>query len=78
MEDIIQQLMDNDKLFIISVVFGAIVVMSVVKAFFGMITGLAHERTRREIAAYVAEGSMTPDQAQRILDTKKQNNSGCG
>ena len=25
------------------------------------------EQTRREIAAYVAEGSMTPDDAERIL-----------
>jgi hypothetical protein len=25
------------------------------------------ERTKREIAAYVAEGSITPDQAERII-----------
>ena len=25
------------------------------------------ERTRRELAAYVAEGSMTPDDAERLL-----------
>jgi len=28
----------------------------------------ARERSRREIAAYIAEGSMTPDQGERILD----------
>jgi hypothetical protein len=27
----------------------------------------AEEETRRELAAYVAEGSMTPDEAERIL-----------
>jgi hypothetical protein len=28
---------------------------------------VAEEQTRRELAAYVAEGSMTPDEAERIL-----------
>jgi hypothetical protein len=28
----------------------------------------AREESRREIAAYVAEGSMTPDDAQRIIE----------
>lgn len=27
----------------------------------------ARERTRREIAAYIAEGSMTPDQGERLM-----------
>lgn len=28
------------------------------------------ERTRREIAAYIAEGSMTPEQGERLLAAK--------
>lgn len=28
---------------------------------------VARERTRREIAAYIAEGSMTPEQGERLL-----------
>jgi hypothetical protein len=40
------------------VVFGSIV--SIVK-------NMARERTRREIAAYIAEGSMTPEQGERLL-----------
>jgi len=32
-----------------------------------MVKGTAKERTRREIAAYIAEGSMTPEQGERIL-----------
>ncbi len=30
----------------------------------------AREHTRREIAAYVAEGSITPDDAERLLAAK--------
>lgn len=28
----------------------------------------ARERTRREIAAYIAEGSMTPEQGERLMN----------
>lgn len=38
----------------------------------GAIKSLIHnasfERSRREIAAYIAEGSMTPEQGERILN----------
>ncbi|RMH24166.1 MAG: hypothetical protein D6692_13850 [Planctomycetota bacterium] len=44
-------------------------------AIFGISAGVAHsmyktrqrEQTKREIAAYVAEGSMTPEQGERLL-----------
>ncbi|MBX3360050.1 MAG: hypothetical protein KF912_13240 [Phycisphaeraceae bacterium] len=34
------------------------------------IKSVARERTRREIAAYLAEGSLTAEQAERILKAK--------
>lgn len=39
-----------------------------------ILKSLAHERSRREIAAYIAEGSMTPEQGERLLSSGK---SGC-
>ncbi|RMH23547.1 MAG: hypothetical protein D6693_11325 [Planctomycetota bacterium] len=30
----------------------------------------AYEQSRREIAAYIAEGSMSPEEGERILDKK--------
>ena len=33
----------------------------------GVIRGVARERTRREIAAYIAEGSMTPEQGEKLM-----------
>lgn len=37
------------------------------------------EQTRREVAAYVAEGSMTPEEAERILKAgRAEKKSGCG
>lgn len=40
------------------IVFGAIK---------SMVLGSARERSRREIAAYIAEGSMTPEQGERLM-----------
>lgn len=37
----------------------------------------AREQTRREIAAYVAEGTMSPEDAARILEAGKKS-PGCG
>lgn len=39
-------------------------VVSMVRA---VVRTTTRERTKREIAAYVAEGSITPDQAERII-----------
>lgn len=46
---------------VVSVVFGCIG---------GMVRTSARERTRREIAAYIAEGSMTPEQGERLISAK--------
>ncbi len=36
----------------------------------GILQSRDRERTRREIAAYLAEGSLTDDQAERLLASK--------
>ncbi len=36
-----------------------------------MVTGCARERTRREIAAFIAEGSMTPEQGERLMKARE-------
>jgi hypothetical protein len=35
-----------------------------------MVRSSNRERTRREIAAYIAEGSMTPEQGERLMKAK--------
>ena len=37
------------------------------KAVTTMVGNAARERSRREIAAYIAEGSMTPEQGERLI-----------
>lgn len=73
MEDIVHQIIEKEELFFVLVVAGSITVVSVIKALTGMIARLAHERTRREVAAYIAEGSMTPEQGERLLAADRKN-----
>ena len=46
---------------VVSIIFGSIK---------SMVVNAGRERTRREIAAYIAEGSMTPEQGERLVRAK--------
>ncbi|MFG0305232.1 MAG: hypothetical protein ACF8Q5_03345 [Phycisphaerales bacterium JB040] len=52
---------------------GGIAIIAIV---FGSISGVAktqaREKTKREIAAYVAEGSITPEDAKKIIESKEK------
>jgi len=65
---IITALGDN---LVVAIVFGVGGVLGILGIFFGTISSTQNrkerERTKRELAAYVAEGSMTPADAERIL-----------
>ncbi len=50
------------------IIIGLCVVIAIVtKGVTTIVTHGARERSRREIAAYIAEGSMTADQGERLL-----------
>lgn len=59
----------NDAIPIIAVsVGGAIAIISIIMGTVrSTIIGRARERTRAEVAAYVAEGSMSADEGERLL-----------
>ena len=63
---IISRILTGDVLFY--VVGGSVAIVGIV---LGTITSMvkanAREKTRREIAAYIAEGSMTPEQGERLM-----------
>ena len=72
MESLIHDFMNNEEIYVVSLITTAIVVIVIFKAITRMVTGIASERTRREIAAYIAEGSMTPEQGERLLHSGKR------
>jgi hypothetical protein len=69
--DIVQMVLNEDVL--VPVVMGAVGVVAIVFCTLtAMVKGIARERTRREIAAYIAEGSMTPEQGERLMTAKSK------
>lgn len=69
---ILNQLLSEDVL--VPVILGAVGMVAII---FGtiasMVKGVARERTRREIAAYIAEGSMTPEQGEKLMASNPKN-----
>lgn len=53
--------------FVFLVIASAIVAAMLVNAVRSAIFTVTRERTRREIAAYIAEGTMTPEQGERLM-----------
>ena len=74
--DLMTQLLKDETLFLL--VAGVVGVVAIVfGAVASMVKSTARERSRREIAAYIAEGSMTPEQGERLMASgaKKDGNA---
>ncbi len=61
-----ERLLQGDNLFLI--VGGSVGIIAIVAgAVTSIVRSMARERSRREIAAYIAEGSMTPEQGEKLM-----------
>ncbi|MHC4219105.1 MAG: hypothetical protein ACYSU7_11690 [Planctomycetota bacterium] len=67
MEQVLSVLDDHMYVVVITLICLAVLVNSFVRAFTSVITTQARERSRREIAAYIAEGSLSPEQGERLM-----------
>ena len=66
MDELINHIFDGENL--IFVIGGTIAIVAIVfSAIKRIVTTGSRERSRREIAAYIAEGSMTPEQGERLM-----------
>jgi hypothetical protein len=76
MEMLLEAVSDKLVYVLIGLVF---VVGMVTKAITSVVIGHAREKSRREIAAYIAEGSIDPDQGERLMkaDVGPKNSSCC-
>ena len=77
MNDFFETLANGDN--VIFIIGGAIAIVAIV---FGALKHIvstgSREKSRREIAAYIAEGSMTPEQGERLLKAGKHDRKSCG
>lgn len=77
MDEILYNITSDRGMFTIFIVFGVGGLIAILGIFFGSLKSVSEnkerEKSRREIAAYIAEGSMTPEDGERIMNagTKK-------
>ncbi len=72
LQSILDRFLDEDVL--MSLMMGAVAVTAIVCGSIGSaLKFISRERTRRELAAYLSEGTITPEQAERILKAKTPN-----
>ena len=62
--------------FIVATIGGCFVVGMVLKSVTTIMTSMSRERSRREIAAYIAEGSISAEQGERLMRADVDNNRG--
>ena len=65
-ENVITKILSDDVLIPV-LVAGGIVCIVIVKTLGSVLTTFARERSRREIAAFIAEGTMSPEQGERLM-----------
>lgn len=63
--------------YVITLIAGCFVVGMAFKSLTAIITNAARERSRREIAAYIAEGSMSAEQGERLMRAEAKDNANC-
>jgi hypothetical protein len=75
-EDLLSRLLSSNILFWL--IGGSIAITAIVtSAIKSVVRSLARERTRREIAAYIAEGTMNADQGEKLMAAGEPKNGGC-
>ncbi len=67
MHDAMNLLDEHMYVVVICVICLAILSNSLIRALTSILTTHSKERSRREIAAYVAEGSLSPEQGERLV-----------
>lgn len=61
-------LLDEHMYVVVVLVIGVVVLLgSLIRAVTSVLTTNSREKSRREIAAYIAEGSITPEQGERLI-----------
>ena len=75
--DVIQTLVESEETMIPFMIFGVGGIVAVVAIVFSTIKRIAingeREKSRREIAAYIAEGSMTPQDGVQLMKASPDN-----
>jgi hypothetical protein len=64
--EVVARLLSEDVL-IPLLIFSGIIAITALRCLASVAKSSSRERTRREIAAFIAEGSMSPEQGERLM-----------
>lgn len=59
------------------IIAGAIILGMLIKSVTAVLVNISRERSRREIAAYIAEGSISPEHGEQLLRADVRSFGGC-
>ncbi len=77
MEQFVSLLNNHMYVVVIALICLAVLVNSFIRAITAVLTTHARERSRREIAAYIAEGSLLPEQGERLMKAETKPGGRC-
>jgi hypothetical protein len=77
MEQFVRLLDGHMYVVVIALICLAVLVNSFIRAITTVVANQARERSRREIAAYIAEGSLSPEQGERLMKAEIKSASKC-
>ncbi|MBS0196121.1 MAG: hypothetical protein JSR77_05130 [Planctomycetes bacterium] len=63
----LMRMLVREDVLIPALMAGSVVLIVAVRTVGGVIKSVSRERSRREIAAFIAEGTMTPEQGERLM-----------
>ena len=67
MEQYINLIDEHMYVVVVLIVAGVMLLGGLIRAVTAVLTTNSREKSRREIAAYIAEGSITPEQGERLI-----------
>ncbi len=67
MEQYINLIDEHMYVVVVLIIAGVMLLGGLIKAVTAVLTTNSREKSRREIAAYIAEGSITPEQGERLI-----------
>lgn len=76
MRELIEVLGENVTVVVIIAIGSVMLIGTVMRHLSAMFIASAREKSRREIAAYIAEGSISPDQGERLIKVDVNNDRG--
>ena len=67
MEQYIDLIDEHMYVVVVLIIAGVMLLGGLIRAVTAVLTTNSREKSRREIAAYIAEGSITPEQGERLI-----------